>query len=262
MISASGGAPAAEAIMTSDSCSKEYAVRVTLGGKRITIGGMAKGAGMIHPNMATMLGFLTTDAVIAPRQLKQCLATAVNQSFNRISVDGDMSTNDTVILLANGMAGNKTLDAKSMAVFQAAVNEVALALALMIVRDGEGTSRVVTVEVSGAANDAEAEVACRAVCNSVLVKTSWCGGDPNWGRIMDALGYSSARVREEKITIAYDSVLAVRHGGPLKNNARKLKQIAAQPEFRLSIDLNQGRGRCTMYSTDLTEAYVEFNKSE
>jgi glutamate N-acetyltransferase/amino-acid N-acetyltransferase len=226
ILSTNGGSSAAEAIMTSDTAPKEIAVQFRHGGKTFHIGGIAKGAGMIQPHMATMLSFLTTDAAVPRSVLHKALRTAVNHSFNRISVDGDMSTNDTVILLANGLAG-----APPAAKFQEALNFVCLELAKMIVRDGEGVSKFVTVNIHGASNDRDAEIAARAVSNSVLVKTSWCGGDPNWGRLMDALGYSRAKVREELVDISYDGVAAVRKGMPTKTPIAKLKAIVAKHEL-------------------------------
>jgi glutamate N-acetyltransferase/amino-acid N-acetyltransferase len=257
ILSPTGGHSAAEAIMTTDTFPKEIAVRVTAGGNTIHIGGIAKGAGMIQPNMATMLSFITTDAALSRAEAQRALTAAVNQSFNRISVDGDMSTNDTVILLANGMAGRVPLPK-----FQEALNFVCLELAKMIVRDGEGVSKFVMINVHGAASDRDAEIAGRAVANSVLVKTSWCGGDPNWGRILDALGYSRAKVREELVDIAYNGVKAVRNGLATKAPVAKVKKIVAQPTFTIDIHLHLGRGRCTMHTCDLTEKYVELNKGE
>ncbi len=262
MLSPSGGHAAAEAIMTTDSFPKECAVRFKAGNHLITVGGIAKGAGMIHPNMATMLAFLTTDAAVTHAPLQRALTNAVNQSFNRISVDGDMSTNDSVLLLANGEAGNKPLTGKVWTEFEEALSFVCLELAKLIMRDGEGVSRFITVTVDGAVDDRDAEIAARSVCNSVLVKTSWCGGDPNWGRIMDALGYSAAKVQESKIEIAYNGVPAVANGMPARTPVEKLKKIVAQPEFQIDIHMHLGRGRCTMFTCDLTEKYVEFNKGE
>ncbi|MEP6664594.1 MAG: bifunctional glutamate N-acetyltransferase/amino-acid acetyltransferase ArgJ, partial [Verrucomicrobiota bacterium] len=200
----------AEAIMTSDTRPKEIAVEFLLEGKKVRIGGICKGAGMIQPGMsatgarpaaapqglhATMLSFITTDAAIDRKSLQTALQEAVAQSFNRITVDGDMSTNDTVLILANGLAGNEKLKTQNseLKTFQSALNHVCLALAKMIVRDGEGVSRFVTVRVNGAKSFADADAAARAMANSALVKTSWHGGDPNWGRIIDALGYSPAK---------------------------------------------------------------------
>ncbi len=256
-LSPHGGASAAQAIMTTDTFPKEVAVQFKAAGKTFRIGGIAKGAGMIQPNMATMLSFITTDAAIPRAALQRALTRAVNQSFNRITVDGDTSTNDTVIILANGAAGKPPL-----AKFQAALDFVCLELAKMIVRDGEGVSKFVTINVHGAATERDAEIATRAVANSVLVKTSWCGGDPNWGRILDALGYSRARVDADIVDIAYEGLPAVRGGMPARTPIAKLKKIVAKPTFSIDIHLHLGRGRCTMHTCDLTEKYVELNKGE
>ncbi|HYE31200.1 MAG TPA: bifunctional glutamate N-acetyltransferase/amino-acid acetyltransferase ArgJ [Methylomirabilota bacterium] len=273
----------AEAIMTSDTRPKEIAVQLKIGGKTIRIGGACKGAGMIQPGMsatgarpaaalhATMLGFITTDAAVEPVALKRSLEAAVAQSFNRITVDGDMSTNDTVIVLANGLAGNAPISLRSrdaLKTFQAALNHVALELAKMIVRDGEGVTRFVTVRVNGARNYEDAEAAARAVANSELVKTSWFGGDPNWGRILGALGYSAAKVVEEKIDVAYSApggkklTYALRKGAPTSVPFKTLCQIVAAREFDLHIFLNIGKGESVVYTSDLTEEYVEFNKGD
>jgi len=270
------GTQVAEAIMTSDTRPKQIAVEFSLDGKRTRIGGVCKGAGMIQPGMsvsgkrpaalhATMLCFITTDAAVAPAALQLSLEQAVAQSFNRITVDGDMSTNDTVLILANGRAGNA---ARSKPVFQAALNHVMLELAKMIVRDGEGASRFVTVHVTGAESVSDADAAARAIANSELVKTSWCGGDPNWGRILAALGYSRANIVEEKIDVSYslteDSkrLFALRKGQPTNIPFADLCKIVAQREFDLHINLNLGKGAATMYASDLTEAYVDFNKGD
>ncbi len=252
-VSRAGAHNAALAILTSDTRPKEIAVRLG----RVHVGGIAKGAGMIHPNMATMLAFITTDAAVPRAALQRALRAAVNQSFNRISVDGDMSTNDTVICMANGLAGKV-----SMPAFQEALNHVCLELAKMIVKDGEGVSKFVTVNVHSAASERDAELAARAVCNSVLVKTSWCGGDPNWGRILDALGYSRARVNADLVEVFYDGVPAVKRGTAARTPVAKLKKIVAQPAFTIDIHLHLGRGHCRMHTCDLTEKYVEMNKGE
>jgi glutamate N-acetyltransferase/amino-acid N-acetyltransferase len=274
---------AAEAILTSDTQRKEIAIEFKLGGKTVRLGGICKGAGMIQPGMsasgrrpaarplhATMLCFITTDAAIERQALQAALQEAVARSFNRITVDGDMSTNDTVLVLANGLAGNEKLKIKNLKLktFQLALNHVCLELAKMIVRDGEGVSRFVTVHVNGARNDADADAAARAVANSALVKTSWHGGDPNWGRIMDALGYSSARVAEERVDIGYSAaggkriLWSLKRGQPTGARFRQLCAAVAPGEFDLHINLNLGRGAALMYAADLTEAYVEFNKGD
>jgi glutamate N-acetyltransferase/amino-acid N-acetyltransferase len=279
-------ARATEAIMTSDTRPKQIAVEVLLGGKRVRIGGICKGAGMIQPGMsvtgsrpaaiplhATMLCAITTDAAIDFLPLKAALAGAVASSFNRITVDGDMSTNDTVVVLANGLAGNSKANLKNSksadaAVFGAALNHVCLELAKMIVRDGEGVSRFVTVRVQGARSFADADASARAVANSALVKTSWNGGDPNWGRIIDALGYSKAKVVEEKVDIGYSAagsrkiLWSLRRGQPSRATFKQLCAAVAPKEFDLHINLNLGRFGAVIYAADLTEQYVEFNKGD
>ena len=273
----------AEAIMTSDTRPKEIAVELKLDGKTVRIGGVCKGAGMIQPGMsmtgarppatlhATMLGFITTDAAIAPKELKKSLAVAVAQSFNRITVDGDMSTNDTVLALANGLAWNQIITRarrEDLRLFQEALDYVCLELAKMIVRDGEGVTRFITVRVHGAKTSADAEAAARAVANSELVKTSWFGGDPNWGRILGALGYSPAMVLEEKIDLGYSKpgankiTFALRHGQPTKTPFAQLVRMADEKEFDLHIFLNLGSGSAVIYTCDLTEEYVDFNKGD
>jgi glutamate N-acetyltransferase / amino-acid N-acetyltransferase len=277
---------AVEAIMTSDTKPKQIAVEFKLGGKTVRIGGMCKGAGMIQPGMsatgarpaalphgglhATMLGFITTDAAIDKKALQTALNEAVANSFNRITVDGDMSTNDTVLVLANGLAGNKRFGIQNseFKIFQAALNHVCLELAKKIVRDGEGVHRVVTVRVNGAKTLPDADAAARAVANSALVKTSWHGGDPNWGRIIDAIGYSSAKVVEEKIDIGYSAVggkrvlWSLNRGQPTAATFKALCAAVAPKEFELHINLNLGQASAVMYAADLTEEYVDFNKGD
>jgi glutamate N-acetyltransferase/amino-acid N-acetyltransferase len=273
----------AEAIMTSDTKPKQIAIEFKLGGKTVRIGGVCKGAGMIQPGLsatgarpaavplhATMLCFITTDAAIEAKLLQCCLQEAVAQSFNRITVDGDMSTNDTVLVLANGLAGNSPLRTarSALRVFQSALNHVCLELAKMIVRDGEGVTRFVTVRVNGARNFADADTAARAIANSALVKTSWFGGDPNWGRIIDALGYSAAKIVEHKVDIGYSApgsskvLWSLKHGQPTKATFKQLCAATAPKEFDLHINLNLGRAGALMYASDLTEEYVEFNKGD
>ncbi|MFZ0826206.1 MAG: bifunctional glutamate N-acetyltransferase/amino-acid acetyltransferase ArgJ [Verrucomicrobiia bacterium] len=282
---AAHAAHAVEAIMTSDTRPKQLAVEFKLGGKTVRLGGICKGAGMIQPGMsatgarpaalplhATMLGFITTDVAIEAGVLQAALCEAVAHSFNRITVDGDMSTNDTVLVLANGLAGNKNIQHPTSniqhRIFQAALNHVCLELAKMIVRDGEGVHRVVTVRVSGAKTVQDADAAARAVANSALVKTSWHGGDPNWGRIMDALGYSPARIVEEKVDIGYSSadrkkiLWSLKHGQPTKATFKQLCAAVAPKEFDLHVNLNLGRAGAVIYAADLTEEYVDFNKGD
>jgi glutamate N-acetyltransferase/amino-acid N-acetyltransferase len=285
-----GADAVAEAIMTSDTHPKQIAIEFNHGSQRERMGGVCKGAGMIQPGMsrtgkrpaampdgkgpaglhATMLCFITTDAAIEAKALQACLEKAVAQSFNRITVDGDMSTNDTVLVLANGLAGNAPLRASTSALrtFQEALNYVTLELARMIVRDGEGVTRFVTVRVNGARNMAEADAAARAVANSALVKTSWFGGDPNWGRIIDALGYSEATLIEERVDIGYSApgsrqvLWSLKRGQPTRATFKQLCAAVAPKEFDLHINLNLGRASALIYAADLTEDYVEFNKGD
>ncbi len=263
---AANGKSAARAIMTSDTFPKECAVRETFAdGRAFTIGGMAKGAGMINPNMATMLCVLSTDAALEKKDLQRALGVAVEQSFNRITVDGDMSTNDTVILLANGRVADAPLAAggEDFACFQRALNHVTLQLAKMIVEDGEGVSRFVEVQVSGALTFQDARKAAEAVANSSLVKCAWFGGDPNWGRIMDALGYSTAAVREEMIDIYYNGLIAVKAGvAAAKTPVAKLQEIVRGRRFAVHIHLGLGAAEYIVYTTDLTPEYVRFNKGD
>ena len=292
---------AAAAIMTSDTRRKEIAVEFEMGNERVRLGGICKGAGMIQPGMsstgkrpaaglhATMLAFLTTDAAVEPDFLKVALDKAVGQSFNRITVDGDMSTNDTVLILANGLAGNSPLGRARLRraerslseiparldgvspyqeIFQSALDFVTLELAKMIVRDGEGVTRFITLHIHGGRSAADAEAVARAVANSALVKTSWFGGDPNWGRILCAIGYSAAAVNEAKVDVGYARpgagkiLFAVRQGQPTRVGLQALGGIVAEPEFDLHIFLNSGRHDCVLYTSDLTEEYVEFNKGD
>jgi glutamate N-acetyltransferase/amino-acid N-acetyltransferase len=214
---------------------------------------------------ATMLAFITTDAAIESELLKRALRDAVTQSFNRITVDGDMSTNDSVIMLANGLARNSKFEIQNSK-FQEALNFVCLELAKMIVRDGEGVSRFVTVHLHGARSAGEAAVAARAIANSPLVKTSWCGGDPNWGRILCALGYSDAKVNESRVDVGYAKpgsrkiLFAFRRGRPTNVALKTLSKISTAPEFDLHVHLHLGRAEFTMYASDLTEKYVAFNR--
>ncbi len=261
-LSPTGGPDAARAIMTTDTVPKQAAAELTIGGRVVRIGGMAKGAGMIEPNMATMLAFLTTDAAVAQPALQRCLSAAVALSFNRISVDGDQSTNDTVLLMANGAAGNPALDEAhpEWPAFQAAVTEVARTLALKIVKDGEGATKLVTVTVDGAADDADADRVARAIANSLLVKTAWFGGDPNWGRVIAAVGYSGARIDENRVDIDFDDVAAVRNGCPAADfSLAAVEAVYAKPEFTVRIGLHVGNGQATVYTCDCSYEYVRIN---
>ncbi|MDX6765767.1 MAG: bifunctional glutamate N-acetyltransferase/amino-acid acetyltransferase ArgJ [Candidatus Methylacidiphilales bacterium] len=263
-LSPAHGRTAAKAIMTSDTYPKSCAIEVEIDGKRVLIGGMAKGAGMIHPNMATMLSVITTDAAIDRRTLQDCLVDAVAQSFNRISVDGDTSTNDTVLVLASGEARNRVLQKghPQLEIFQKALNAVTRKLARLIIEDGEGITRVVELVVQGASSSHHARMIAEAIARSPLVKSSWAGGDPNWGRLMDVIGYSGARMREEMIDIYYDGLIAVKGGTASRTPMARLRKIARNRHYRITIDLHLGRGTYDLLVNDLTEMYVTLNKGE
>jgi glutamate N-acetyltransferase/amino-acid N-acetyltransferase len=259
-----GGHDAARAIMTTDLRSKEAACSARIGGRTVTVGGMAKGSGMIHPDMATMLAYITTDATIAQPALQRALTRAVNASFNCISVDGDSSTNDTVLCLANGLAGNRTLREGTAAFssFQALLDRVCLDLAMKIVRDGEGVTKVVQLEVTGARTHADAKRVARTVGTSLLVKTAFFGEDANWGRIVAALGRAGVAIDPRRIGLAFDGVPIVKRGALLGPAAqRRIDRIVARKEFTVTIDLGQGRATARLWTTDLSYEYVRINAS-
>jgi glutamate N-acetyltransferase/amino-acid N-acetyltransferase len=261
-LSPQGGRSAAEAIMTTDTRPKEAAVRIEVGGRPITIGGIAKGVGMLEPHLATMFCFLATDAMVAADALPRVLKRAADASVNRITVDGDQSTSDTVALLANGLAENAPLErgSRGLREFARGLDAIVARLAHMLVADGEGVTKVVEVSVSGARTRREALVAARSIANSPLVKTAINGADPNWGRIMMALGKSAARVTQDKVSIRFGDELLVEKG-MLKAGARvdKIRALMAGPEYGIAIDLGLGRGRETVWTSDLSEEYVRIN---
>ncbi|MTI85691.1 MAG: bifunctional ornithine acetyltransferase/N-acetylglutamate synthase [Firmicutes bacterium] len=260
-LNADGGADAAEAIMTTDTVIKETAVAVEMGGVRVTIGGMAKGSGMIHPNMATMLGFITTDAVVSPKALKAALGYAVERSFNMITVDGDTSTNDMVLVMANGAAGGPELstDSKEFIVFQKALLEVCNRLAKMVARDGEGATKLLEVKVSNAGTEEDARLAAKAVASSSLVKSAIFGRDANWGRILCAVGYSGAEFDPQKVDIFIGAEQVARAGGALNFSEENALQILAADEVVIAVDMKTGRFGATAWGCDLTYDYVKIN---
>lgn len=251
----------AEAMMTTDTRPKVSVAEIEVEGKPVKIVGFAKGAGMIEPNMATMLSYITTDAAVEQHALQAALKKAVDKSFNRISIDGDQSTNDTVLALANGAAGNRVMNERShdWGVFEHALDAVCLELAMMIVHDGEGADKFVTVNVTGAASDDDAELAARAVANSMLNKTAWAGTHPDWGRIMDSIGYSKAKVVEGKVDIFYDDTHAVAGGCQSGISQETLIKVVSQTDFAINIDLHLGEGKATVYTCNCTEEYVRIN---
>jgi len=255
---------AAKSIMTSDSVPKQAAYEVRVGAKSFRIGGMAKGAGMISPNMATMLCVITTDAAVPAAFLRKALREATGRTFNCITVDGDCSTNDTVLTLANGASKVAIRTAPEKKAFADALQAVCADLARAIVADGEGTSRVIELTVKGARSEADAHRIGRAIANSQLVKCAWAGSDPNWGRILDAAGYAGAALDPDKVDIAYDGIKAARNGMGCQDakGEATLRKIAAKKEFSVLVDLHLGKGEAHLLTTDLTEEYVRLNLSE
>jgi len=261
VLSPEGGHELARAIMTTDIVPKETAITVKVDGSQFTIGGVAKGSGMIHPNLATMLCFLTTDAAVEIDFLKLALKKAVDISFNLVSIDGDTSTNDIVLIMANGFAGNEPISPASQLAdaFQQALDQVCIYLAKCIARDGEGASRLIEVTVNGAPSVAEARLAARTVVSSPLVKTAVHGSDPNWGRIIAAVGRSGVEVVESKIDLYVGQVCLVKAGKPLPFDRQGLVQILSGNEVHVSLDLNLGSGTATAWGCDLSEEYVTIN---
>lgn len=260
-LSQDGGHDVALAIMTTDTVPKETAVQFELDGTTVTIGGTAKGSGMIHPNMATMLSFVTTDADIDSTLLKKALTYAVDRSFNMITVDGDTSTNDTLVVMANGAAGNSKIEQEddNFAVFQTALTEVCTNLARMIARDGEGATKLVEIMVRHASTFEEAKKVAMAVANSNLVKTAIFGEDANWGRIICAVGYSGVEVDPDKIDIYLGDEKMAENGVGLKFSEEKAKEILEQDTVVIVIDLNMGDVDATAWTCDLSFDYVKIN---
>ncbi len=266
-LTADGGLAAATAIMTTDTKCKSLAVELDVGGVPVRVGGMAKGAGMIAPNMAvvaphaTLLACVTTDAVLADGLLAECFSEATEQSFNRISVDGDTSTNDSFLALANGAAGNLAIRPGTLEAdhFRAALRHVAGELARQLVLDGEGATKFVHVHVTGARTVEQARRAAMAVANSLLCKTAWFGGDPNWGRILDAAGYSGVELTPGAISLDYDAVPVVRAGVDAGTSEDKLAAVLKQREFHLHLNLGAGEAQFTAWTCDLSYEYVKIN---
>jgi glutamate N-acetyltransferase/amino-acid N-acetyltransferase len=259
-----GSDQAAQAIMTSDTRPKSYAIEVECNGSTFRVGGIAKGAGMICPNMATMLAFITTDASVQPSELKRATQAAVEQSFNRITIDGDTSTNDTVIVMSNGASGMPLIKSKTPCteIFRAALRHVMVQLAKMMVGDGERVTKFVEIRVQGARTYLDAKAVAEAVAKSTLVKCSWHGGDPNWGRVIHAVGYANARVREELVDIYFGGLCACKGGLVNHTPVKELEKVTSKPNFTVTIDLNLGEATYNVFTTDLSEEYVDFNSSE
>jgi len=260
------GTAAAEAILTTDTVSKTGAVQVTVGSQLVTVGGMSKGAGMIHPQMATTLSVLTTDAAVAPAVLNSVLRRAADGSFNRITVDGDRSTNDTILIFANGEAGAPEITGPGEALdaFQAALNILTGGLARAIARDGEGATKLVEITVAGAQTEEDAERAARSVANSLLVKTSIHGAMANWGRIMAAVGYSGVDVEPDRIAVKIGPVVVAERGAGVGGPERleEAGEHLAGENVQVTVDLGVGRGEATIWTCDLSEEYVKENAGE
>jgi len=274
-LSARGGGEAARAILTTDTITKEISVETDIAGrgkKKVRLGGMCKGAGMISPNLATMLCFVTTDACISPDALQEATRSATGKSFNQISVDGDMSTNDTLLVLANGLAGNKRIKTwrkkkkikvkdENFDIFSQALDFVLIHLAKLIVTDGEGATKLIEVKVNGAPFPQDARRIARAIASSTLVKTAVAGASPNWGRVMSALGAAHTKINPDKVDIYFDNLAVVRRGEGAGAKEKTLREALMKKEIMITVDLNQGDSSTTFWSCDLTEKYVRINKS-
>ena len=256
---------AAHAIMTTDTVKKEVAVETTVGGKTVRMGGIAKGSGMIHPNMGTMLCFLTTDCAISPEMIKTALLETVGVTFNRISVDGDTSTNDSCIVLANGLAGNETITEKGedYAAFLEALQALCMALAKKMASDGEGAKHLITCTVKGAADEAQAETISKSVISSTLTKAAIFGADANWGRVLCAMGYSGAEFDPEKVDVHFTSAagdIEVCHQGRgLDFDEDLAKKILTEHDIEINITMGEGEAACTCWGCDITYDYIKIN---
>jgi glutamate N-acetyltransferase/amino-acid N-acetyltransferase len=257
----SHGEAAARAIMTTDTVPKTAELEVQIAGRSVRIGGMCKGSGMIHPNMATLLAYITTDAAVESGLMAAMVKAVADRSFNQVTVDGDSSTNDTFLLLANGGAGNATIGAGSPEALEleAAVLEVAQRLARSIARDGEGATKLMTVRVNGAASGPDASLAARSVASSSLVKTAIHGGDPNWGRVVCALGYSGAELALDRLQLSIGGLTVFERGGGVEVDLAAVRHVFEQPEIEIVAALGIGDGSAEAWGCDLSEEYVRIN---
>ena len=264
-VSANGGADAAEAIMTTDTVMKEVAVEFEIGGKTARLGGIAKGSGMIHPNMATMLVFLTTDAAIAPEMIKKALSADIKNTFNMVSVDGDTSTNDMVAIMANGMAGNDviTSEGADFDAFMKALNTVTVHLCRMIAGDGEGATKLLECKVTGAADEKNAKIVAKSVICSSLLKAAMFGADANWGRVLCAIGYSGADVDVTKVGVSFRSakgtISVCENGAGIPFSEEIAKEILLEKEIEILVSLGDGEFEAAAWGCDLTYDYVKIN---
>ncbi len=264
-LSVDGGEAAAEGIMTTDTVKKEIAVEFTLGGKVCRMGGIAKGSGMIHPNMATMLVFITTDAAISPALLQKALSADIANTFNMVSIDGDTSTNDMVTVLANGMAGNAeiTSEGEDFAVFMKALNTITVHLCRMIAADGEGATKMLECSVSGASSVDIAKTVAKSVICSSLLKAAMFGADANWGRVLCAIGYSGAAVDVSRVDVAFKSakgeIVVCKNGAGVPFSEELAKEILLETEIEIIVSLGDGEFGATAWGCDLTYDYVKIN---
>ena len=264
-LSYEGSDAAAHAIMTTDTVKKEIAITVTIGGKPVTVGAIAKGSGMIHPNMGTMLCFITTDCAITSEMLSDALHDIVPRTFNRVTVDGDTSTNDMCVVLANGMAENTQIEWKDddYTLFYKALYQVCETMARSIAGDGEGASRLITCTVTGARSEETAERLAKAVVGSSLVKAAMFGADANWGRVLCAMGYSKAPFRPEYVDVSFSSdqgeILVCQHGTGVDFDENLAKKILSQDEVVIAVNLHEGDDQATCWGCDLTYEYVKIN---
>ena len=264
-LSKDGGTNAAEAIMTTDTVKKEMAMEMTLGGKKVTVGGIAKGSGMIHINMGTMLSFVTTDAAVSAEMLECALREAVEDSYNMVSVDGDTSTNDTLAIMASGLAGNEPITTKNedYKIFVAGLTEAFKSLAKQLAGDGEGATKLLVCTVDGAKTKQDAVTVSKSIICSSLLKAAMFGADANWGRVLCAIGYSGADVDITKVDVSFKSckgeILVCKDGAGVEFSEEKAKEILLEKEINILVSLNDGDGKAEAYGCDLTYDYVKIN---
>ena len=260
-LSPDGGLDAAHAIMTTDTVAKHFTAQFELDGKSCTIGAMSKGSGMIHPNLATMFGVFTTDVNISGELLDEAFRAAVHDSFNMMTVDGETSTNDTVLILANGAAGNIEIIEKNenFEIFAAALKELAIKASQAIARDGEGATKLVTVDVTGAATKEDAILAAKAIAKSMLVKTAIFGKDPNWGRVVQSAGASGADINLDAFAVEFAGVKVAENGGAIPFDRKKTTEMLKSNDVRIGIDLGVGNASAAVFTCDLTYDYVTIN---
>lgn len=258
-LSEDGGLLAAQSIMTTDLVSKHFALKVELSKGEIIIGGIAKGSGMIMPNMATMLGFITTDINISKELLQSALIEATNDSFNKISIDGETSTNDMVLLLSNGMSGVEVNNENDYQTFVTALKDISISMAKAIVADGEGATKFITLNVINAPSDKDANTIAKAIANSPLVKTAINGGDPNWGRIISAASSSGANIYPEKVSLYFNDLALIEPNYKINNVEKEAAQILQNKNINITIDINDGNASTTWWTCDYSEQYIKIN---